>query len=143
MADLTDTDAVVESIKAGDHDGHLVSIIEAVRRRFEFGERDQKWVIAYDVDGEEHVAREVDLTLGECRLVERIVVTDWGQLNPVNSGSECLAIIAACLHTRHGKALKLTRDGPSGEAWDLASAIPVDQAVAAITSEEVERAPKP
>jgi hypothetical protein len=63
-------------------------------------------------------------------------------LNPLTTGGECLAIVAACLHSRHGKALRFTREGPSGEAWDLASRIPVAKAVESISSYEVERAPK-
>lgn len=142
MADLTDSDAVLESIKAGDHDGHLVDVIEAVRLRFEFGGTRQKWKLSYKVDGTSYEVREDDLTLGESRLVERLTGTNWGLLNPASSGSECLAIIAACLHDRHGKTLKFTRDGPSGEAWDLASKVTATEAAESISSYEVERAPK-
>lgn len=142
MAEVTDSEAVVESVKAGDHDGHLVAIIEAVRLRFTFGGTQQKWKLTYTCDGDTFEVLEDDLNLGEARIVERLVGTDWGTLNPASSGSECLAIIAACLHARHGKTLKFTRDGPAGEAWDLASQVTATEAAEAISAYEVERAPK-
>lgn len=142
MADLTDSEAVLESVKAGDHDKVLVDLIEAVRLRFTFGQVAQKWVLSYRDGDDTHEVREDDLTLGEARTVERLSGTSWGLLNPASSGSECLAIICACLHHRHGKALKFTRDGPSGEAWDLASRTTVADAVEAISSYQVDTAPK-
>jgi hypothetical protein len=142
MADLTDTEAVLESIKAGDHDEQLVGIIEAVRLRFTYGSVAQKWKLAYTADDEDFEVREDDLTLGESRTVERLAGTNWGLLNPASTSSECLAIIAACLHHRHGKALKHTRDGPSGEAWDLASKVTATQAAEAISAYQVDTAPK-
>lgn len=142
MADITDSDAVLESIKAGDHDGHLADVIEAVRLRFTHGSTKLKWALSYSCDGSSYEVREDDLTLGEARLVERLTAANWGMLNPASSGSECLAIVAACLHSRHGKELKFTRDGPGGEAWDLASKVTATEAAESITSYEVERAPK-
>lgn len=142
MADISDTEVVLESIKAGDHDSDLVGLIEAVRFRFTHGQIQQKWCLAYTADEDELEVREDDLTLGEARTVERLTGMDWGRLNPATTGSECLAIIAACLHHRHGKELKFTRDGPTGEAWELASAVKADEAASAITTYQVESAPK-
>lgn len=133
-----ETETLIEAVKAGDHDGHLVDIIEAVRLRFEFGTTAQRWKIEHD--GETFT--EEDITLGEARLVERMCGTNWGLLNPVSSASECMAIIAACLHARQGKTLKFGREGASGEAWDEAAKLTAKDAVAAISSYEVERAPK-
>jgi hypothetical protein len=138
MAAVDDTEAVVESVTAGDHDGHLVEIIEAVRLRFQFGTTEQRWKVVYH----DQEFTEDDLTLNEARLVERISGTNWGMLNPVSSASECQAIITACLHTRQGKTLKFGRDGPAGDAWDEAGGMTTHEAVDAITSYEVERAPK-
>lgn len=138
-----DSDAIIESVKAGDFDGHLVELIEAVRLRFQFGTSQQKWKLTYRTGDDTHEVLEDDLTLGEARLVEKITLTDWGMLNPASSGTECLAIIAACLHTRHGMTLTFTRDGPSGDAWNEASKVTATEAAEAISSYEVERAPKP
>lgn len=136
--DGPDVGLIKDWIKSGELDGSLVEIVETVRLRFDNGGTAQRWKITHDL-GE---FTEDDLTLGEARLVERISGTNWGLLNPVASASECVAIIAACLHTRHRKSLKFTRDGPQGEAWDLASKMTARDAVAAISAYEVEAAPK-
>jgi len=136
--EVPDADQVVDQIKSGDFDGQLVKLVEAVRTRFEHGTTRQKWRLDHDT----LAVTEDDITLAESRLVERACGTSWGMLNPVSSAGECMAIIAACLHTREGKALKFTRDGPSGEAWDEAGLLTAAAAIGAISSYEVDRAPK-
>lgn len=129
---------VIGQIKAGDFDGHLVRVIEAVRLRFTHGGRAQKWKITYD--GQE--IRQDDLTMGEVRVVEKITGLTWAALDPTTSGLECMAIIAAHLHVRHGKSLKVTRDDPVGEAWDIVSALPMEETIASIGAYEVSAPPK-
>jgi hypothetical protein len=127
---VEDAEELVEAIKGGDYDGNLVKIIEAVRMRFEYGTVAQRWKIIYD--GETYT--EDDLTLNEASTVERLTGTNWGLLNPVSSAQECQAIIAACLHHRQGVKLS--------DASKQAGQMSAKDAVAAITSYEVEAAPK-
>lgn len=141
-AEPTETEAVVESVTAGDYDGHLHEILDAIRLRLQFGTTAFKWSLSYDHDGETYEVKETDISLGEARLVEKLTGNDWGMLNPTASADECVSIIAACLHSRHGQTLKFTVAGPSGDAWDAATSIPAEAAVQAITGFEVERPPK-
>ena len=121
---------VVDLIISGQADGHLVAILEAVRKRFQHGSTEQKWKIEFDGD----VFTQDDLTLAEAATVEKLTGTTWAQLNPTVSAQECQCIIAACLHHRQGLTVK--------EAMARAGAMTTEDAVAAIGSYEVERAPK-
>lgn len=121
---------IVEDIKAGEYDGQLVELVEAVRARFQNGTTAQRWKIVYD--GDEFT--EDDLTLAEAAAVEKICGTSWGLLNPVSSAHECQAIIAACLHNR--------RDMKLPEAMKQAGTLSAADAVNAISAYEVDVAPK-
>lgn len=121
---------VIEAVKAGDFDGNLVEIIEAVRVRFQFGSTEQKWKVTYD--GED--ITQDSLTLAEASFVEKQAGTSWAYINPTNSAGECQAIIAMHLHFRHGK--------PRKEAVEEAGRMNLEAAVDAVGSYEVERAPK-
>lgn len=125
-----DADEVVDLVISGQADGHLVAILEAVRSRFLHGSTEQKWRIEFDGD----VFTQDDLTLAEAATVEKLTGTTWAQLNPTVSAQECQSIIAACLHHRSGLTVK--------EAMAKAGAITTEDAVSAIGSYEVERAPK-
>ena len=130
VEDESGIEGVVASVKDGTFDGHLVKLIEAVRFRFDHGTTAQRWKLTY----EGQVFSEDDLTLGEAATVEKVTGTSWGMLNPVSSGSECQAIIASCLHHRDG--VKLV------DAMKTAGQMTAADAVAAISSYEVEAAPK-
>ena len=130
MEDSPDVGAVVDQIKSGDYDGQLVTLIEAVRTRFENGTTAQRWKIDY----RDRVFTEDDLTLAEASTVEKLTGTSWGLLNPVSSAQECQSIIASCLHHRDGTKLV--------DAAKTAGAIPAAEAVKAISSYEVDAAPK-
>lgn len=125
-----DADAIIDAVKSGELDGRLVNILEALRLRFQHGTTEAKWKITFD--GSEFT--QDDLTLAEAATVEKITRTTWAQLNPVTSATECQAIIASCLHHRQG--LKIA------EAMEKAGAMSTEDAVAGISSYEVERAPK-
>lgn len=130
MEDTPDVGAVVDQIKSGDYDGQLVTLIEAVRTRFENGTTAQRWKIDY----QDRVFTEDDLTLAEAATVEKITGTSWGLLNPVSSANECQSIIAACLHHRDG--LKMV------DAMKQAGELTAQDAVKAISAYEVDVAPK-
>lgn len=128
--DVSDSAAIVEEIKAGGLDGQLVEILEAVRLRFLHGSTQQRWKVTYD--GAEIV--QDSLTLAEAAFVERTVGTSWAHINPVNSAGECQAIIAMHLHLREGMK--------RADAVAQAGKMNLEDAVAAVSSYEVERAPK-
>ena len=127
---MADIGTVVEDVKAGEYDGQLVTLIEAVRARFQNGTTASRWKIVYD--GDEYT--EDDLTLAEAAAVEKITGTSWGMLNPVSSAHECQAIIAACLHHR--------RDMKLPDAMKQAGKLTAAEAVESITAYEVDTAPK-
>lgn len=130
MEDSPDVGAVVDQIKSGDYDGQLVTLIEAVRTRFENGTTAQRWKIDY----QDRIFTEDDLTLAEAATVEKITGTSWGLLNPVSSANECQSIIAACLH--HRDELKMV------DAMKQAGQLTAQDAVKAISAYEVDVAPK-
>ena len=130
MEDTPDVGAVVDQIKSGDYDGQLVTLIEAVRTRFENGTTAQRWKIDY----QDRIFTEDDLTLAEAATVEKITGTSWGLLNPVSSANECQSIIAACLHHRDG--LKMV------DSMKQAGELTAADAVKAISAYEVDVAPK-
>ena len=123
-------DEVVEAIKSGLYDGQLVDILEAVRERFAHGTTEQKWKIDYD--GETFTQDSLDLA--EAATVEELTGQSWAFLNPVNSARECQAIITACLQQRHNMR--------RADAKAKAGKLKVEEAVAAVGSYEVKRAPK-
>lgn len=127
---MGDIGTVVDDVKAGEYDGQLVTLIEAVRDRFQHGTTAQRWKIVYE--GDEFT--EDDLTLAEAAAVEKITGTSWGMLNPVSSAHECQAIIAACLHYRQDMKLP--------EAMRQAGKLSASDAVNAISAYEVDAAPK-
>lgn len=127
---MAETGEILEGIKAGDHDGSLVDIIEAVRVRLTFGTTAIRWKVTF----EDVEYREEDLTLGEASTVERLTGSSWGQLNPESSATECQAIVAACIHHRTGAKL--------GDAVKKVGEWTAADAAQAIGSYEVDEAPK-
>lgn len=125
-----DPEPLLEQIKAGDYDGSLVAIVEAVRMRFTYGPVATRWKIEYE--GETFT--EEDLTLTEAATVENQTATSWGHLNPISSATECQAIIAACLHHRQNVPLK--------DALFKVGQMTANEAVAAISQYEVDAPPK-
>lgn len=123
-------DDLIESVKAGEYDGHLVDLIEAIRDRFQFGTTEQKWKITFE---DEEITQD-SLTLAEAASVEKMSGQSWAYLNPVNSARECLAIVTATLVHRHHMR-EVDAKAKVGK-WT------VEDAVAAVGSYEVERAPK-
>lgn len=121
---------IVDAIKAGDYDGELVALVDAVRTRFTHGTTEQKWKVTYG----DAVITQDSLTLAEASFVEKMAGTSWAYLNPVNSAGECQAIIAMHLHLRDGMK--------RADAVALAGSMNLEEAVAAVGSYEVERAPK-
>lgn len=128
--DETDVAGLVDSLKAGEFDGHLNELLEAIRLRLTLGTTEIKWKVTFE--GED--ITQDSLTLAEAAFVERTTLTSWANLNPVNSAGECQAIIAMALHMRQGVGRK--------EAMDRAGALGLEDAVAAVGSYEVDRAPK-
>lgn len=129
-SDRVDPEPFLLAIKSGDYDMSLVKIIEACRDRFAHGNTAQRWAIEYE--GETFT--QDDLTLAEARTVEKETGGTWAFLNPAGSAQHCIAVVVACLHHRHGLKINEARDKVGG--WT------VEDAVKAITSYEVEVAPK-
>lgn len=130
--DATDLDpgSVVSAVKTGELDGSLNDLLEAIRMRLIHGTTEIKWKVAFE--GEEFT--QDDLTLAEAATVEKITRTTWANLNPTVSATECQAIIAACLHHRQGVKI--------ADAMERVGSMSTEDAVAAIGSYEVDRAPK-
>lgn len=127
-----DVDAVVDGIAAGDFDGNLVQIVDAVRARGEVREDPLRWRITigdstWDEDG---------VTIGEMGLVERITGKPWSQIEPPSASASLFAAFVV--------AHKVKVEGSDfAEAIAQAETITAADAIKAITQyEAVPAAPK-
>lgn len=122
---------IAQHIAAGDLDGELGTVLEAIQMRFAEGAAAMTWSINLpDLDLEIH---ENDLTLNEAMLIEKMIGTNWSNIEPVTSASHCRAILAVCLSQRQ----ELTPD----EANDKLKALKVVELLSAIKRTEVVPAP--
>jgi hypothetical protein len=122
---------IAQHIAAGDLDGELSTVLEAIQMRFAEGAAAMTWSINLpDLD---LVIHENDLTLNEAMLIEKMLGTTWANIEPVTSASHCRAILAVCLSQRQ----ELTPD----EANDKLKALRVVELLSAIKRTEVSPAP--
>lgn len=120
---------VAGTIKAGDYDGSLIPLLDAIRMRFRHGTTEQKWKVAY---GDEVITQD-SLTLAEAAVVEKQCGAPWATIDPAASATACRAILA----------VHLTRAGVTfAEALDAAGEVSLAEADAAVGTYEVMRAPK-
>lgn len=89
---------IIDAIAEGRYDGNLVDIAIAVRKRLTDGPTTSRWTLT--CDGREFT--EDDLTLGIARTIEAETGTNWLNLNPTKSATDCIAIVAGILHHRDG-----------------------------------------
>jgi hypothetical protein len=87
---------IANRIAAGDYDGELGAIFEALQLRFTDGAAAMRWVI--DFDGLN--VTEDDLTLDEAFKIEKVAGCNWGEIEPVRSAAHCRAILAVCMADR-------------------------------------------
>lgn len=116
-------------IAAGDYDGDLGAIFEALQVRFNEGAVAMRWVI--DFDGLN--VTEDDLTLDEAFKIEKVAGCNWGEIEPVRSAAHCRAILAVCMADR----LNLSAD----EVEARLKGIKVSELLKAIKRETVVPAP--
>jgi hypothetical protein len=129
MEEQPTPEQVIDAVKGGEFDGHLVDLIDAVRARFQHGSTEQKWKVDYQ--GE--TITQDSLTLDEAALVERYGGTSWASINPAGSAAQCRAILAAYI----------ARGGvPFAEALKVAGAVSLADVEDAVGTYEVVRAPK-
>ena len=122
---------IAQHIAAGDLDGELGTVLEAIQTRFAEGAAAMTWAIKLpELDLEIH---ENDLTLNEAMLIEKMIGTTWANIEPVTSASHCRAILAVCLSQR--------QDLTAEEASDKLKTLKVVDLLSAIKRTEVNPAP--
>ena len=122
---------IAQHIAAGDLDGELGVVLDAIQMRFAEGAAAMTWSINLpELDLDIH---ENDLTLNEAMLIEKMIGTTWANIEPVTSASHCRAILAVCIAQRQ----KLTADEASEKLKDLK----VVDLLSAIKRTEVSPAP--
>ena len=122
---------IAQHIAAGDLDGELGVVLDAIQMRFAEGAAAMTWSINLpELDLDIH---ENDLTLNEAMLIEKMIGTTWANIEPVTSASHCRAILAVCIAQRQD----LTADEASEKLKDLK----VVDLLSAIKRTEVSPAP--
>lgn len=122
---------IAQWIAAGDLDGGLGGILEAIQTRFSVGAAAMKWAI--DLPDLELSLSEDDLTIDEAMLIESMANCTWAEIDPVRSAAHCRAILAACLSQRHNLS--------ASEANEKLKGLTVVELLGAIKRTEVNRAP--
>ena len=122
---------IAQHIAAGDLDGELGTVLEAIQLRFMEGAAAMTWSI--DLPDLGLSLSENDLTIDEAMLIEKMTGTTWSEIEPVRSAAHCRAILAACLSQRQS----LTPD----EANEKLKTLKVVDLLGAIKRTEVNPAP--
>lgn len=122
---------IAQRIAAGDIDGELATVLEAIQLRFAEGAAAMKWSI--DLPELDLQLSEDDLTIDEAMLIERMASCTWAEIDPVRSAAHSRAILAACLSQRQN----LTPD----EANERLKTLKVVDLLNAIKRTEVNPAP--
>jgi hypothetical protein len=98
---MAELDQTVKEISAGDYDGHLDALSEAIIDRVRSGAVDFAWRIRFDGD---EWSRQ-DVTLGELIYAEKLTGTRMRvELDPRVDDLHALALIIAHLHKAQGVA---------------------------------------
>lgn len=117
-------------IVAGDYDGHIVTLSQALQARAMSGEMFVKWELHLD----ELELTEDDLTFTEAVRWSKVAGENWANLRPLMDASVCQALLLVLLDSRLG----LTGD----EAMEKLNGWTQRQVVEAFTEYEVS-APAP
>lgn len=120
---------IAQRIAAGDHDGNLMPILEAIQGRFASSATGLRWQLKLG----DLCVSEDDLTLNEAYAIEKAAACNWVEIDPVRSANHCRALVAVCLESRLG----LSRD----EAEARLAALTVSELVDAISRVEVTPVP--
>lgn len=131
MTTLPTGQDIAQRVAAGDLDGSLAIILEALQARFSEGAAALKWTIDCEPLGLK--MSEDDLTLDEAMLIETMSGCTWAEIDPVRSATHCRAILAACISQRQG----LTPE----EATEKLKPLKVVELLRSIKREEVNPAP--
>jgi len=123
---MADLQAVIDGILAGDYDGDLVELIDAVRARAAAEASSLRWRITFDGD----VWDEDTVTIGEMRFVEKFTGKSWANIgSPMSSASVLAAFIVAHLHKVKGMTL--------ADAIDKVDALTAGDAIGLVSEYEV------
>ena len=91
-----DIQSMIQRISAGDADGQLSGILEAVQSRVIDGAAAFQWQI--DWDG--LLISENDLTLDEALAIENATGATWSNIEPLRSAAHCKSILKVCMMHR-------------------------------------------
>jgi hypothetical protein len=97
-AAMTPAQKAEAAIKKGECDNGLDLVLNACLARVTAGAVGMTWRLSLD----DLEVAEDDLTLGEADMLERLLDTSWGNVNPLKSAEHAAALIRVTLHTRLG-----------------------------------------
>jgi hypothetical protein len=120
---------IAQRIAAGDFDGELMPVLEAIQSRFASQATGMRWQLALG----DLTVTEDDLTLNEAYAIEKAAACNWAEIDPVRSANHCRAVVGVCLESRLG----LTRD----EVETRLGSLTVSELVDAISRAEVTPVP--
>lgn len=119
------TDKVIADIRAGRHDGQLLSIVESIRARLAAAGGATRWKIT--VDGFE--LTEESVTVREVRLAQEIAGCTWHDLDPRSNADHFAAVVVAHLVKVKGM--------PRAEAEARVDEMPMSEVTSALAEYEV------
>ena len=93
-----DVSEIRTGILAGDYDGHLVTLSQALQARAMSGETVVKWQLKLD----ELELTEDDLTFPEAVKWSKVAGENWSTLRPLSDASVCQALLLVLLDSRLG-----------------------------------------
>jgi hypothetical protein len=92
---------IAQRIAAGDYDGELVPMLEAIQGRFTSQATGMRWQLVLG----DLTVTEDDLTLNEAYAIEKAAACNWAEIDPVRSANHCRAVVGVCLESRLGLTL--------------------------------------
>lgn len=105
-----DVSEIRMGILAGDYDGHLVTLSEALQARALSGETFVKWQLKLD----ELDLTEDDLTFPEAVKWSKVADENWTNLRPLMDASACHALLLVLLDSRLGLTGDAAREKLNG-----------------------------
>lgn len=125
----TKADKLVREILAGEYDGHLMALGDALGERSSSDSVRFGWRIMFD----DLNVGERDLTLDEAIKVEAATLTSWTEIAPLTSAHHCSALLKVLLMSRQGKT--------EAEVDERFKRVTVPTVLAAIKLEDVDAIP--
>lgn len=120
---------IAQRIAAGDFDGDLMPVLEAIQGRFASQATGLRWQLSLG----DLLVTEDDLTLNEAYAIEKAAACNWVEIDPVRSANHCRAVVGVCLESR----LNLSH----AEVEARLDALTVSELVDAISRREVTPVP--